>query len=160
MQYSPDRSQCRVEVENRQDDLPIAPEAFSSLVWAILKGEAAHADEIGVHLVSLEEICQLHEQYFNDSSPTDCISFPIDGPKERPRMLGEVVVCPKVAIGYVEERGGDPYQEVALYVVHGMLHLLGYDDLQPADRERMRQAEARYATEIGKCGQLLRPNRP
>ncbi len=55
--------------------------------------------------------------------------------------LGEVFVCPKTALEYVQKKGGNPYLETSLYLVHGILHLLGYDDLTPKERTKMRQQE-------------------
>jgi probable rRNA maturation factor len=94
---------------------------------------------VAIHFVSKKKICELHEMFFDDKTPTDCISIPIDDPEEdAPHShLGEVFVCPKVAIEY----GGDPIQETMLYVIHGLLHLLGFDDITPKDRKAMRKEE-------------------
>lgn len=99
-------------------------------------------DEVSIHFVTNRKLCKLHEEFFNDPSPTDCISFPIDGDgKSDYRVLGEVFVCPKTAIEYAKKKQKDPYAETTLYVVHGLLHLLGYDDIHPKDRALMRRKE-------------------
>ena len=64
------------------------------------------------------------------------MSFPIDE-----IHLGEVFVCPKTAIEYAGEKKLPIYEELSLYVVHGLLHCLGYDDLEPAKRRIMRKKE-------------------
>jgi probable rRNA maturation factor len=145
-----------VDVYDRQSDLALAADCFAPLVQAILAGEEARADEVALHFVSMEEIAQLHADHFSDPSPTDCISFPMDGPDEPYRVLGEVVVCPKMAVEYVEKEGGDIFEEVALYVVHGILHLLGYEDLSQEQALRMRAAERRYVADIIRCGKGMR----
>ncbi len=92
--------------------------------------------EVSLYFVSVSRISKLHEEFFQDPSPTDCISFPLNGDH-----LGEIFVCPKVAIEYAAKRGLDPYQELTLYVVHGILHCLGFDDLEPSQRRTMRKKE-------------------
>lgn len=111
------------------------------LLLAYLK---VKSDEVIIHLVSKPQICKLHADFFNDPSPTDCISFPMDNElgKEGYRVLGEIFVCPAVALEYAEEHGKDPMDELKLYLVHGILHLLGYDDIKPKDRQKMRRMEA------------------
>lgn len=147
----PRENSCRLNVDDRQEDLPINPTGLAALVQAVLKGENSRADELYLHFITEEEICRLHAEYFQDPSPTDCISFPIDRPDEPYCVLGEILVCPKTAINYVTENGGEPYQEVALYVVHGLLHLLGYDDLSIHDENAMRAREAFYSEAICRC---------
>ncbi len=103
-------------------------------------------DEVNLHFVTTCVISSLHEEYFSDPTTTDCISFPIDGPEKRDghHVLGEVFVCPQTAIDYCKKHGGDPSQETTLYVVHGLLHLLGYDDLSEKEKRKMRTAEKRH----------------
>ena len=70
-------------------------------------------------------------------------------------MLGEVFVCPATAIAYAAEHGNDPHQETSLYIVHGLLHLMGYDDLDDASILLMRQAEERHMNQLQTLGLLL-----
>lgn len=150
-----------VHVEDRQSDLPLSVQAIKAIVSTVLAFEGHHCDEVSIYIVSTQEICELHEQVFDDPSPTDCISFPMDGIDGNdilgsPCVLGEVVVCPKTAIEYAEAHRGDPYQEVTLYIVHGLLHLLGYDDIASHDRIVMRAAEQRHMTHLRELNLLLR----
>ena len=89
------------------------------------------------------DISKLHEEYFNDPSPTDCITFPIDEKEEDTfyRVLGDVFVCPEVALSYSQTHILDVEEELTLYIVHGLLHLLGYDDIQEQDRIKIRAEE-------------------
>lgn len=141
-----------VEVSNRQTDLPIGEDNIQRIVSEIVTFENQQAHEVSVNFVSKDEICRLHEEFFGDPSPTDCISFPIDGPEEMHyRVLGEVFVCPQAAIEY----GGDFYEETTLYLVHGMLHIMGYDDLEEADIETMRAAEKRHMVHLKALNLIL-----
>ena len=64
------------------------------------------------------------------------------------RVMGDVFVCPETAHSYVATDGGNVYKEITLYVVHGLLHLIGYDDIEDEDIMQMRNAEADFITYI------------
>lgn len=103
-------------------------------------------DEVILHLVDKGTITQLHADFFNDPTPTDCISFPMDPPGSDkscgPTILGEVFVCPEVAVEYAQQHQKNSLEETALYIIHGMLHLLGYDDVEELSIAEMRKMEA------------------
>lgn len=103
---------------------------------------------MSVNFVDVDTICSLHDEYFGDPSQTDCISFPLDGEEEEYRVLGEIFVCPKTAIEYAKEHDGDPYEELLLYIIHGLLHLIGLDDIEPEDREEMRRREQKHLNNL------------
>jgi probable rRNA maturation factor len=128
-----------VKIYNRQKDLKLPIRQFKRLIGSFLISKNVHCAEVAIHFISKKKISELHQTLFNDESPTDCISIPIDTPDNSAPYshLGEVFVCPKVAIEY----GGDPFQETLLYVIHGLLHLLGFDDINSKDRKVMRKEE-------------------
>jgi len=80
----------------------------------------------------------LHARFFDDPAPTDVITFPGDLELS---AAGEICVCADLAQDYAAQHDGDFARELALYLLHGYLHLAGYDDRQPAARARMRRAE-------------------
>ena len=80
------------------------------------------------------EIAAIHEQFLDDATPTDVISFELDGG-------AEIVVSVETAARCAKARGHTTKDEVALYVVHGLLHVCGFDDIAAKDRARMREAE-------------------
>jgi probable rRNA maturation factor len=134
-----------ISIEDTQSDLSIKPSQVKALVKAVLQFEGQTCDEVGIHFVNALRISELHAHYFDDPTLTDCISFPIDKDSNSPyRVLGEVFVCPKVAMEYAAAHAKDPYEEVTLYLVHGLLHLMGYDDIEDRDRRQMRAAEKRH----------------
>lgn len=65
-----------------------------------------------------------------------------DAPDLGYHVLGEVFVCPKVAVEYAKENGIPPEEELLRYVVHGLLHLIGYEDYDPKERARMKRKES------------------
>lgn len=96
--------------------------------------------ELSLVFLTDPALAQIHADFMNDPSATDVITFegdPLTG------QAGEVCVSADTARAYAQEHGHDFATELTLYLVHGWLHLAGYDDLQPAKKRRMRAAEAR-----------------
>lgn len=90
--------------------------------------------EVSLLLTDDKEIGELHEQFLGDPSPTDVMSFEMDDG-------AELVVSVETAQRVANEAGHEVDAEVALYIVHGMLHTVGFDDIEDDDRLRMRDAE-------------------
>lgn len=136
-----------VNLYDNQSALKLPARLVKKLVKTVIANENQRCNEINVYFVDTATICQLHEQFFDDPSPTDCISFPIDIDAEEDdlsRLLGEVFVCPETALAYTQQHHGNPFIETALYLIHGLLHLMGYDDINEKDRALMREAEKRH----------------
>jgi probable rRNA maturation factor len=135
----------QIQIFNRQNILKIPKVKIKKIVAAVIAYENQSCDEVAIHFVSVKEICELHQTFFNDPSQTDCISLPLDDESEiHYRVLGEVFVCTKTACEYAASHQKDPYDELTLYIVHGLLHLIGYDDIKTKDRAIMRAAEQRH----------------
>lgn len=151
----------KVLVYNQQRDLSISKRSVKPIVEAILSLYKRSTDEVAVYFVSTKRISSLHNDFFDDPTTTDCISFPFDQDEHSPtlpHMLGEVFICPKTAQTYVSsKRKKDVYWETTLYLVHGLLHLMGYDDTTPALRRQMKTQEARCMKHLGTL--LLSPDK-
>lgn len=131
-----------LNIQNSQKDLLISKAEIKRVILLLLQNLRVQCDEISVYFVTKREIARLHQTHFNDPTPTDTISFPLDPPGQKPHChLGEVFVCPGIAVDYAQKRGKDPYDETILYMVHGILHLIGYDDQEAEDRRKMRRKE-------------------
>ncbi len=139
----PKRQQVKVHIGNSQKDLPIEKRLITQIVRDLLMFLELECKEISIYFVTKKKISALHEQFFQDPSPTDCISFPLDN-----EHLGEVFVCPSVAISYAKEKGLDPFEETILYIIHGILHLIDYDDQTPKDKKVMRGMEKKCMEHI------------
>jgi probable rRNA maturation factor len=126
-----------IRIHNAQKDLSLSPRDVRSLVKAVLGHMHSPHVKVSIYFVTTRKICQLHQEFFDDPTITDCISFPLDDAID----LGEIFVCPKTAIDYAARKQKDPFDETALYIIHGLLHCLGYDDLQPMERRTMRKKE-------------------
>lgn len=147
-----------VNVSNQQTELKISVNQVRQLVREVIKKERQICSEVNIYFVNTSIIMQLHEQFFDDPSPTDCISFPMDKKEEEKiysYLLGEVFICPATAIAYAARHVGDPYKETTLYLVHGLLHLMGYNDLEEQDIILMRQAEKRHMQHLQKLNLQL-----
>jgi probable rRNA maturation factor len=136
----------RVLISNRQDR-PVDEVALRALARDTLRGEGIARAELSVSFVEQEEIAALHERFMDEAGPTDVLSFPlddVDGAKEgeRVRLLGDVVVAPTEA---ARNDPGDPESELRLLLVHGILHLLGYDHEDDGARTRMWERQERYS---------------
>ncbi|HSX13240.1 MAG TPA: rRNA maturation RNase YbeY [Chlamydiales bacterium] len=133
----------QLSIYNHQKALPISKRLITRIVKEILSFLQVDCKEVSIYFTTIQIISELHEQFFNDATPTDCISFPID--KEH---LGEVFICPAVAIEYASKHDIDPLKETILYMIHGILHLIGYDDLDPVSKKMMRRMEKKCLNHI------------
>lgn len=150
-----------IQITNTQKDLSISSPSLRLAILAIFDFLKLQTDEISIQLVSQKKIGKLHDTLFKDPSPTDCISIPIDPPftKTSPHILGEIFVCPKTALEYSQNHCCDPYEEVLLYVIHGILHLSGYDDIDLKDRKKMRKMEKKCLIFLKEKNIVLKPTR-
>jgi probable rRNA maturation factor len=136
-----------------------------SLARETLLGEGIEHAELSVSFVDADEIADLHERFMDEQGPTDVLSFPLDDPRsiddprpaddpaspdavdetegrERVSFLGDVVVAPTEA---ERNNPADPAAELRLLLVHGILHLLGYDHEDEDARARMWERQERYS---------------
>ncbi|MGA0219652.1 MAG: rRNA maturation RNase YbeY, partial [Ilumatobacteraceae bacterium] len=92
-------------------------------------------------------IAELNLEHMGVDGPTDVLSFPLDDPALSdipggpPSLLGDVVVCPAVAERQFVDHAGSLEDEIALLVVHGVLHVLGHDHAEPEEARDMRELE-------------------
>lgn len=124
-------------------------------VNAALARDGLRGHALCVMLVDEAECVRLHGAHFADPTPTDVMSFP-DGSRDPETgliRLGDLAVCLDVARRVAAKRRRPVAEEVALYVLHGCLHVLGYDDVQAADRAEMwafqREIMAKLGVTIG-----------
>lgn len=146
-----------VNVTNSQNLVTLNFSEIEALVACILSYKGVRCDELSIHCVSSEDISKLHEEYFNDPSPTDCITFPIDDKEEETfyKVLGDIFICPEVALNYAQAHLVSFEEELTLYIVHGLLHLLGYDDIEEEERALMKQEEASCMNLLKEKGLIL-----
>lgn len=98
----------KIHLVNKQKTLPIDRSLWKKAVEAVATLQKEDFEEVTLHFVDKKTISRIHGDYFDDPTPTDCISFPLDEAGEPYRVLGEVFICPEVAKEYVEKKGGLP----------------------------------------------------
>ncbi|MBN1320664.1 MAG: rRNA maturation RNase YbeY [Thermoleophilia bacterium] len=136
----------------------------AELVEAVLDAEGA-AGTVVVAFVNEEEMTALNGRYRGLNEPTDVLSFRYGEDEgawsEAPGAvaeLGEVVVCPSVVHRYAEEEGGDPGRQLAWTLVHGVLHLVGYD--HESDNGEMRKREQALLGRLDRLVTAVSPTLP
>jgi probable rRNA maturation factor len=135
----PPKGPAVVVSDRQRTKLPAATvRTLRALARDALVAEGVAQGELTVSFVDPPEIEELHVRYMDEPGPTDVLSFPMgeDG------LLGDVIVCPAVAASNNPE---DPDAELRLLVVHGVLHILGYDHHAEADRRSMWSRQERYS---------------
>jgi len=149
---------------DEQTAVPVDLDRWQALAIAVLRDEGVRGlAELALLFVNETEMTELNEGYMGKTGPTDVLAFPIDAseaelvqhgqppsrgpdrsppdPGDMPLLLGDVVVCPAVALQQAPEHAGNIDDELALLVVHGVLHVLGHDHAEPAAAAAMRARE-------------------
>jgi probable rRNA maturation factor len=148
---------------DEQSAVVVDLERWQHLVQAVLRAEGVRGGtELSVIFVSEDDITALNQQHMGAEGSTDVLAFPLDAslvvstsdhgsrrgpdrsppdPGEFPVLLGDVVLCPEVASRQAPEHAGSLDDELALLLVHGVLHVLGYDHDEPAATDAMRARE-------------------
>jgi probable rRNA maturation factor len=149
---------------DEQSDVPLELARWRDLALNVLRDEGVRGlAEMSIMFVGEAEMAELNQTYMGKAGPTDVLAFPIDGediesaamgsdasrgpdrspidPADIPLMLGDVVVCPAIAARQAPDHAGNLVDELALLVVHGILHILGRDHAEPEEAEQMRTRE-------------------
>jgi probable rRNA maturation factor len=131
-----------LQVRNTQRDRRIDTRLLRKITRGLLEELLGIEEyELGIHLVTADKMAKVNEAFLQHSGPTDVITFNLN--EGGPGFGGEIYVCVAVAEKQAAEFQTSWPSEVVRYVVHGILHLLGYDDLAPAQRKTMKREENR-----------------
>ena len=130
---------------NNESGIDVDETALQRLVAYALDQLHVHQDaDLAIVLVDEAAMEQLHVQWMDEPGPTDVLSFPMD--ELRPGsdealtpagLLGDIVLCPQVAIAQAETAGHSTLDELLLLTTHGLLHLLGFDHAEPDEEKEM-----------------------
>lgn len=112
-------------------------------IWAAAALSDVEEDcELSIRLVDEDESAELNNEYRGKNGPTNVLSFPFEAPIElEPRLLGDLVICVPVVVREAAEQGKSVDDHWAHMVVHGCLHLLGYDHIEDYEAEQMEALE-------------------
>ncbi len=145
----------KIDVVDRTEDSAAGTQRLAEVSGCVLRDEGVAHAEISVAVVDDAEMSRLHADFLQIEGPTDVLTFPLEGDSLEAwagpidarrgsgrRICGEVVIGGDMAVRVAGELGSPPSEEVILYLVHGLLHLCGYDDLDDLQRGQMRRREA------------------
>ena len=118
----------------------------TTLVAAKLEGPLCEFKLIECTVVGSRRMAQVHREFLNIPGATDVITFP----------YGEILVCAPVAAARSEEFRHTITDEITLYVIHGLLHLAGHDDIRPSDASRMAREQEKILCAAIKSHERLR----
>jgi probable rRNA maturation factor len=138
----------KIAIHSPQEFVPIDRGRLREIARAVLEGEEVKDYEISLAFVDNATIHRLNKQYLKHDEPTDVLSFPYSAANAK-KLEGELVVGAQIALEQAAERGHDVQVELALYVIHGLLHLCGYGDKSPDDEKEMRERERHYLGVVG-----------
>lgn len=137
-----------IKVADQQQSVAVDRGRLREIARAVLEGEGIETAKISLAFVDNPTIHRLNRQFLDHDEPTDVLTFPLSGPGAK-SLDGEVVIGAEVAVAQAADRGHEVQAELSLYVVHGLLHLCGYDDTTPAAARRMRDRERHYLQRLG-----------
>lgn len=143
----------KVRVNDRQRKAKLNLAWIKSLIDQALRFEGRPEAEVSVLLVDDEGIRELNRRYRGLDQPTDCLAFSQrEGrdPEVNPNLLGDIVVSVETALVQSKTYKQSLKKEISLYLIHGLLHLLGYDDTEPSDRKRMSKRQEELLEKIVK----------
>jgi probable rRNA maturation factor len=128
-----------VVVADEQQSVVVDSGALASLAAHALSALRIDGAELSIVLAEPGRMATLKSEWMGIDEPTDVLAFPMDAsdPTVGPRLLGDVVLCPFVARAQASEAGHAFEDEMNLLLVHGILHLIGHDHAEPADKAAM-----------------------
>ncbi len=137
----------RIEIADEQDAHVVNYERLITAVRTILSDAGYTAGEVSIAIVTDEAMHELNRQYLQHDYPTDVLSFVLEAEDER--LIGQLIVSADYAAREAPTFGWSTDDELLLYAIHGALHLVGYDDLDPELKAEMREQETAYLARFG-----------
>jgi probable rRNA maturation factor len=130
---------------NNESGIAVDTERLVRLATFALDALRIHPQaELSILLVDPETMSAYHEKFMGEPGPTDVLSFPMDelrapddGEEPPQGLLGDIVLCPEVTAAQAAENGRTAEAEADYLLVHGLLHLLGHDHAEPAEKKVM-----------------------
>ncbi|MBN1869687.1 MAG: rRNA maturation RNase YbeY [Candidatus Omnitrophica bacterium] len=140
-------------LENLQKKVALNSLQIRKIVKAILRHEGIDKASLSIVFVSHQRIKALNKKYLGREYATDVLAFDLaerrDGSRRGAAVIGDVIISTDAAIKNAGIYDTSLSEEIALYLIHGILHLSGYDDHKAGDIRRMRKKEQQYMTVLG-----------
>ena len=138
-----------LEILDVQEDLAVDLKKVRTLCERVLDDGGIQSGKMTVVFVDSDTIQQYNRDFLQHDYPTDTISFPLEDRRSQGHLEGEVLVCTEIAKERAKEFGWTAEEELLLYIIHGMLHLTGFDDAIPEQRAVMQEKEREYLAMLG-----------
>jgi probable rRNA maturation factor len=149
-----------VQITNRLEKLPVDVRRLKKLARAICKRFGVARAGISIGIVGDREISVLNKRFLNHEGTTDCLSFDLSDEREpEGRKVFDLIVNGELALRAAARRGHEAQAELALYITHGLLHDLGFDDATAAQARRMHRTEDEILQHLG-YGLVYNQGRP
>lgn len=140
------------EISSEQSADSIDKSKWEKLAVGTLQAEGVHTGELNIIFVDSESMKELNENHLGKNEPTDVLAFPIDpvgtSLSETPVLLGDVIICPEKAKENAQLQNKTFEEEIALLVLHGILHILGYDHAHRDEKAVMKRREEQLLSEL------------
>ncbi len=147
---------AKIEITDLQDHIDIDKKTILQVVRHVIKEEGRSAKSLSVVLTDNRHIRDLSNEYLRRDTVTDVISFPLEDPEwpegqhaSNGSINGEIIASAERAYYQAQAIHGNPEAELLLYIVHGLLHLVGYDDRTPRKARAMHAREDALLSELG-----------
>ena len=143
----------KLDVIDLQKRYPIEKNKIKKLVRYVLKVEKMDKNDAELNVVFIDNkgIKEMNRNFLGHNYATDVLSFAYHEPSRENAITGEIIISVEMAAQRAQKRGYSIEGEITLYLVHGLLHLFGYDDKQKSDAKKMHQREGELLSDIGYC---------
>jgi probable rRNA maturation factor len=138
----------KIKITGNFDDFDVSLPEIKKLVRAVCKRFKLLNVTVGIAIVGDDEILKLNKKFLKHNSKTDCLSFDLSD-DDKSKRLFELMVNAERADRQAKLRGLSPNAELALYITHGMLHNLGFNDSSPAKAKKMHDTEDEILFQLG-----------
>ncbi|MCK4623722.1 MAG: rRNA maturation RNase YbeY [Phycisphaerae bacterium] len=142
-----------ITISNRQKRIDISASRLRRLVEFVATAEGHGIDSIDVAVVDSDEIASLNGRYLGKDEVTDVLSFDLSEAGSR-GISAQIIVCGDVACEVGPRQGLSADDELMLYVIHGLLHLMGYNDAEDEQAERMKTRQEQILAEFNRARKL------
>ena len=133
-----------ISIDSKVRGFRVPRKKINELIAFVESAEKASFAEIDIAIVNDEQMAVINQQFLNHEGTTDVITFDLSNEMLENGVCGEIVICCDVAAREADERKMTTQRELLLYITHGLLHLLHYNDTTPTARNRMHARQEEF----------------
>lgn len=128
-----------INIDRRSNCVRLAKKTIADIVSFVSAAEGRRVAELDLAIVSSAEMAEMNDRFLGHRGDTDVITF--DLTEDGQDIVVQLIVCDEVAVRVAGENNLSPKQELSLYIIHGLLHTMGYDDITPAKFRCMKKRQ-------------------